>query len=203
MQPVPPSLTEAYCAGEAEEGGRHNGHVACWGGELGKWELGEWTGGRIQTAEIRIPPPTARRPSCPPPAATRGSPPLTKVHECGHQLGDVQLGVEVEEGIEEEVEGGGAAGEVGAPPPVVVLCAGSKGEGRVGGRVGREGGRVRAERSCSGAVARQHARRTADPGRAPSEAEAAQQCTGGCSSTVCRQAARAHRSRAGSRPARW
>mmetsp|Transcript_17633 Transcript_17633/g.57055 ORF Transcript_17633/g.57055 Transcript_17633/m.57055 type:complete len:221 (-) Transcript_17633:1033-1695(-) len=38
-------------------------------------------------------------------------------------LGDVQLGKVVEGGVEEEVHGRGARGEVGPPPPVVVLRA--------------------------------------------------------------------------------
>lgn len=48
---------------------------------------------------------------------------IGEVQRRGHHTLDVQLGHVVPHGVEEEVEAGGARGEEGPPPPLVVLIA--------------------------------------------------------------------------------
>ena len=46
---------------------------------------------------------------------------IAEVEQSWRELGDRQRTEEVEEGVEEHVDGGGAMGKVGTPPPVVIL----------------------------------------------------------------------------------
>ena len=53
----------------------------------------------------------------------RGQKHVAKVQYAWHQFGDLQLCEEVEPGIQEEVDCRWSRGEIGPPPPVIVLTA--------------------------------------------------------------------------------
>jgi hypothetical protein len=48
---------------------------------------------------------------------------VREVEHCGHEAFDLELGVEIPHGVEEEVAARGACREEGAPPPAVVFVA--------------------------------------------------------------------------------